>query len=98
MLFSNKADLSFYDLLNEQARLAQEAAQFLDRYVLDFPRAQEYLAKLEEIEHEGDRLTHSFINKVNTQFITPMDKEDMHGLTDRLDDIVDTIERIAGRM
>ncbi len=98
MLFANKAALSFYDLLENQAKVAHDAAKILDSLVLDFGRASDYLSQLDQLEHEGDRLTHAFINKVNTLFITPMDKEDLHGLSDRLDDITDTIERAGGRI
>ncbi len=97
-MLSNKTSPSFYDLLENQAKIAHEAAKVLDSLVLDFGRLQDYLVQLETLEHEGDRLTHAFINKVNTLFITPMDKEDLHGLSDRLDDITDTIERAAGRI
>jgi len=98
MLFGNKTAPSFYDLLERQAKVAHEAAKALDSLVLDFGRVQDYLMQLDELEHEGDSLTHSFVNKVNTLFITPMDKEDLHGLSDRLDDITDTIERAGGRI
>jgi uncharacterized protein Yka (UPF0111/DUF47 family) len=98
MLFSNKTAPTFYDTLESQAKIAHEAAKILDSLVLDFGRAQGYLTDLDALEHEGDRLTHAFINKVNTLFITPMDKEDLHGLSDRLDDITDTIERAGGRI
>ena len=98
MLFSNKTAPTFYDTLENQAKIAHDAAKALDSLVLDFARVQDYLTELDALEHEGDRLTHAFINKVNTLFITPMDKDDLHGLSDRLDDITDTIERAAGRI
>jgi uncharacterized protein Yka (UPF0111/DUF47 family) len=98
MLFSNNTTPTFYDMLESQAKVAHDAAKVLDNLVLDFARLQDYLTELDALEHEGDRLTHAFINKVNTLFITPMDKEDLHGLSDRLDDITDTIERAAGRI
>ena len=85
-------------MLESQAKVAHDAAKVLDNLVLDFARLQDYLTELDALEHEGDRLTHAFINKVNTLFITPMDMEDLHGLSDRLDDITDTIERAAGRI
>jgi predicted phosphate transport protein (TIGR00153 family) len=98
MLFPHKKDHSFYDLLDAQAQSAHDAAATFNALVLDFPQIRKYLKKLEDIEHEADQLTYSFVNKVNTQFITPMDKEDMHALTDRLDDITDTIEKAANRI
>ena len=98
MLFANKSGPSFYDLLESQAKVAHDAAKVLDSLVLDFGHVQDYLVQLDALEHEGDSLTHKLINKVNTLFITPMDKEDLHGLSDRLDDITDTIERAGGRI
>ena len=98
MIFGNSKDKSFYDLLDAQAEAAHAAASAFNALALDFSQIPIYLKKLEDIEHEADRLTHAFVNKVNTQFITPMDKEDMHGLTDRLDDITDTIETAASRI
>ena len=98
MLFSNNTAPSFYDLLEGQAKVTHNSARVLDSLVLDMSKAQEYLEQLDALEHEGDRLTHALINKVNTLFITPMDKEDLHGLSDRLDDITDTINRAGGRI
>lgn len=98
MLFSNKKDDSFYDLLDAQALAAYEAASTFNALAMDFSQLKMYLKRLEDIEHEADKLTHSFVNKVNTQFITPMDKEDMHDLTGRLDDITDMIEKAATRI
>ena len=98
MLFTNKKDNSFYDLLDAQAESAYEAASVFNALASDFSQMKMYLKKLEDIEHEADKLTHSFVNKVNTQFITPMDKEDMHDLTGLLDDITDMIEKAATRI
>src|SRR5579871_4079362 len=98
MLFANHKDRAFYDLLDAQAISAHQAATIFYNLVLDFTQMPTCLEQLETIEHEADALTHSFVNKVNTQFITPLDKEDMHALTDRLDDIIDTIEKAASRL
>src|SRR5438045_8258108 len=52
---------------------------------------------MEEIEHEGDRLTHELQNKVTATFITPIDKEDLRDLSQALDDVIDLIEAAAVR-
>lgn len=52
---------------------------------------------MEEIEHEGDRLTHELQNKVAITFITPIDKEDLRDLSQALDDVTDLIEAAAAR-
>jgi uncharacterized protein Yka (UPF0111/DUF47 family) len=96
MLFANNKDKAFYDLLDAQAVSAHQAATLFHALILDFSQMSMYLEKLEAIEHEADQLTHSFVNAVNIQFITPLDKEDMHALTKCLDDITDMIEKAAG--
>ena len=51
-----------------------------------------------EVEHQGDQVTHEIIKKLNTTFITPIDREDIHDLASRLDDVLDYIEAAAERL
>jgi predicted phosphate transport protein (TIGR00153 family) len=97
-MFANKWNETYYDLLDAQAEAAHRAAKTFHALVGDFGNIADYLKQLEQIEHEADELTHSFVNRVNTQFITPLDKEDMHVLTARLDDVTDTIEKAASHI
>jgi len=97
-MFANKWNATYYDLLDAQAEAAHRAAKTFHALVGDFGNIVDYLKQLEQIEHEADELTRSFVNKVNTQFITPLDKEDMHMLTARLDDVTDTIEKAASHI
>jgi uncharacterized protein len=46
-------------------------------------------------EQEGDRITHDIVRRLNTTFVTPIDREDIYGLATQLDDIVDYIEESA---
>ena len=52
---------------------------------------EEYLTKIEEIEHRGDKITHVINDQLNLAFITPIDKEDIHQLSVLLDDVIDLI-------
>lgn len=97
MLF-HRQDESFFDILEAQAQAAYEAAKTFLVLADHLDQISDYLERLETLEHDADRLTHGFVNKVNTQFVTPLDKEDMHALTDKLDDITDGIEATAGRI
>ncbi len=49
-------------------------------------------------EQEGDRITHDIIQRLNTTFVTPIDREDIYALATQLDDIVDYIEEAADFM
>jgi len=51
--------------------------------------------RLKEIEHEGDRITRSIFDALNSTFITPFDREDIRALTTDLDDILDYLEAMA---
>jgi predicted phosphate transport protein (TIGR00153 family) len=50
------------------------------------------------VEHAGDLVTHEIMRRLNTTFITPLDREDIHELATRLDDVLDYIEAAAERL
>jgi len=91
-------DLSFYDLLEGQAQSAYDAAREFHALSQDFGHLDQHLQKLDAIEHDADQLTHQLANKIDSTFVTPLDKEDLHTLSSRLDDITDAIEAAANRI
>jgi uncharacterized protein Yka (UPF0111/DUF47 family) len=54
--------------------------------------------EIKEIEHEGDKLTHQTIEALNKTFVTQLDREDIHALVSKLDDILDFVDAAANRM
>jgi uncharacterized protein len=60
-------------------------------------RAQK-IRKIEELEHKGDEITHLIFSELGTTFITPFDREDIHELASKLDDILDYIHGAAARI
>jgi predicted phosphate transport protein (TIGR00153 family) len=90
-------DVGFYRLLEAQARVAIRAAQEFHALSQSFENLHERAERIEEIEHEGDRLTHELQKKVASTFITPIDKEDLRHLSQTLDDVIDFIEAAAAR-
>jgi uncharacterized protein len=86
---------SYFDLFDEVgANLAEAARQLLDM-VEDFVDPEMKAKKLVEAEHEGDRLTHAIYSRLNSTFITPFDREDIHALAGQLDDVLDAMEAAA---
>jgi predicted phosphate transport protein (TIGR00153 family) len=86
---------SYFDLFNEVAdNLAHASALLLD-LVEDFVDPEMKAKRLVESEHEGDRLTHAILSRLNSTFITPFDREDIHALTGQLDDVLDAMEEAA---
>jgi len=95
-LFSQ--DPVFYDLLEAQADAAHRAAQSFAALVADFGQAESYAHALKKIEAEADELTHELVNKADAKFVTPLDKEDMHHLSESLDSITDHLEAAGARV
>lgn len=60
-------------------------------------RAQK-IRRIEELEHKGDQITHSIFSELAGTFITPFDREDIHELASKLDDILDYLQGAAGRI
>jgi predicted phosphate transport protein (TIGR00153 family) len=60
--------------------------------------AMEYYKKIKEQEHYADTLSHQIFDDLNTTFITPFDREDIHDLANMLDDVIDGINNSAKRI
>ncbi len=95
-LFGN--DTSFYDLLEKQAESAHKAAQEFGVLAGDFGNAKAHADRLKQIETDADNLTHEMANKADAKFVTPLDKDDLHTLSNALDNITDLIEAAAARI
>ncbi|AIE84705.1 DUF47 domain-containing protein [Fimbriimonas ginsengisoli] len=88
----------FFDLLKKQAVVSEQAAVAFLAMVRDIENHRAHALKLEEIEHQGDELTHQLQNKIVSTFITPLDQEDLSEMSHALDDITDYIEAVAARI
>ncbi|WP_374970566.1 DUF47 domain-containing protein [Terrabacter sp. BE26] len=89
-------DTSFFTLFTSSAQLLVEATRELTRFLEVEPSQRQAVAdRLKDLEHAADDATHELINKVNSSFITPFDREDIHNLAASLDDCMDYIEETA---
>ena len=89
-------DRAFFDLFNQAGENALRAARLLDELIAKLPEGQEGFAREILIaEQEGDRITHDVIQRINTMFVTPLDREDIYALATGLDDVVDYVEEAA---
>ncbi len=91
-------DEKFFDLFEAAALNIRQAAAALREMVESEGDYAAGWRQVEEFEHEGDRITHELIRKLNQTFVTPLDREDIHQLSSRLDDVMDLIEAAATRM
>jgi len=88
-------DRAYFELFEEAGQNAAAAAGLLERMLVNFPDTRELAAQILECEHEGDRITHEIIDRLNHTFVTPIDREDILALASALDDIVDYTEEVA---
>ena len=88
-------DSTFFDLLTAAGKNSVDAARLLDRLMNEWPDAGDLPTQIVDLEHEGDRITHEIVKRLNTTFVTPIDREDLYGLATQLDDVVDYTEEAA---
>jgi predicted phosphate transport protein (TIGR00153 family) len=93
-----KKDRLFFDAFTQHAQKSVEAAKMLVEMFGDTSRAQELATSINEAENRGDRLTHETIRHLHETWITPLDRNDIHALITRMDDVLDLIEAVSERV
>jgi hypothetical protein len=88
-------DRAYFELFEEAGHNVVLAADLLERMLVNFPDSRELAGEILECEHQGDRITHDIIDRLNHTFVTPIDREDILALASALDDIVDYTEEVA---
>jgi predicted phosphate transport protein (TIGR00153 family) len=88
-------DRVFFDLFLEAGQNALRAARLLKEMLQKWPDEEGLARDILKCESEGDRITHDIIRRLNSTFVTPLDREDIYGLATQLDDIVDYTEEAA---
>ncbi|MEB3198234.1 MAG: DUF47 family protein [Candidatus Sericytochromatia bacterium] len=91
-------DLSFFELLEASAARIYDATCELQRFVAGDAAAGEALRERRRAEHRREGPTYALIDKLNGTFLTPLDREDLHDLAFRLDDILDAVLISADRV
>lgn len=88
----------FFELFRQSAELTVEGAKALHELFQDIKNAEMHSRRLKEIEHRADEITHRTIELLHSTFITPLDRDDIHQLISKLDDILDFMEATAMRV
>ena len=71
-------------------------ATLLERMLASDPPNWDTALQIKQIENECDALTHDIIQRLNSTFVTPIDREDIHALAKSLDDVMDAIDAASG--
>ena len=91
-------DEKFFNYFEELGDKIEEGAKFFLEILEDYSHSQAKIAKLKEIEHEADIITHKTYEKMHKTFLTPLDREDIYALVNKMDSILDMMESAAARM
>lgn len=91
-------DERFFDHFRAAATNAAEVAQVLTEVVELGDGVERKIRRLRDLEHHGDEITHEVFNSLNRTFVTPLDREDIRGLVNGLDDFVDNAEEAGRRL
>ncbi|HEX6242188.1 MAG TPA: DUF47 family protein [Polyangiales bacterium] len=91
-------DNEFWAAFKEHAALSARASASLTK-MLESPSERERLVReVSDLEHQGDKITHDTVLALHQTWITPLDREAIHGLVSRLDDVLDFIDAAADRV
>jgi len=89
---------NFFDYFEELADKIEEGGRLFLEMTETHDYSESKVAKLKEIEHEADIITHRTYEKMHTTFLTPIDREDIYALVNKMDSIMDVIEATAVRI
>ncbi len=91
------SDDAFFGLFNDSAANVADCARRL-RGLLADPTNPGAHDSVRACERRGDELVHTILQRLNTTFVTPFDREDIHALAEELDDVVDDMLEVSHRM
>ncbi len=93
---AKKKGNNYFELIKAQAAYCRQASNLLETILCDFDpeRIAEYHRQMHDIEHTADGVHHDILNRLSTEFITPIDQEDILRLVQIIDDITDALDEV----
>jgi hypothetical protein len=91
-------DNSFFAMFSAMSDNIIGGARTLVELFGNYHDVEKQVDHIQRIEREGDELTHAILTKLNQTFITPFDREDIHELASKLDDVLDFINAAGARL
>lgn len=88
----------FYTFFRESADLIVEGARAFKTLTKEMDRSSVHAQLIKDIEHKADEVTHKTVSLLHKTFITPLDREDIHALITKMDDVLDLIDAAAQRI
>ena len=89
---------NFFDFFEQHAALTVEAGSELAELSRDGANLDDIARRIKTLEHQADEVTHTCMETLHKTFITPIDRNDIHRIASKLDDITDYIDAVARQM
>ena len=91
-------DDKYFERFSEMARRIYDSALMLDRFFAGEVSVAAAADQIKRLEHECDEISHEILRGIDRTFITPIDREDIHQLAVRLDDVIDLVDGTIRRV
>lgn len=88
----------FYDLLEELVFSAEKASLIFQDLLNSWSPTHPAIQEIKSLERSCDKIVHQIMVKLHKTFVTPIDREDIHTLASKIDDLIDIIESLTSRM
>jgi predicted phosphate transport protein (TIGR00153 family) len=88
-------DDGFFPLFDQAAENLADGARLLRDLIDQFEDVHAKHARINDCERRGDELTRSILQRLDQSFVAPFDREDIHALTEQIDDVVDDIQAVS---
>ena len=98
ILFGGR-DKTFFTLLRQQAEAVHAGATALRAFFDEFGTGQsQHSGAVRGVERRGDELERTIVDRLNKVFLTPLDREDIYAISNKLESILDILEGVANRV
>ncbi len=88
----------FFDLFEEQVAIVHKGTHLFFEMLGNYQDIEDKCKAIKAVEKEGDAIVRKIMNELNSTFITPLEREDIHALAHTLDSVLDYIDGVADRM
>jgi len=89
---------TFFQMFNELAENIDAGAKAMVELLENFTNVPVQVEIIKGLEHKGDNITHALMKRLDQTFITPFDREDIHELSSKIDDVLDLTDAAASRL
>ena len=90
-------DTAFFAMFEQLAKRLTTSSRLLSELFANPAQLDQLVSAIKAVEHEADTITHDIISRIDKSFVTPIDREDIHLLASRLDNVVDLVDGTARR-